>query len=98
MLRHMDLYYDCKTQNAYRLHKVATLSRISPHLKLKTLTTHILERTFPIEPEPRFQIIPTVIIVPQELVIRACTEEALRVIIGTCPDLIDNILCERMFK
>jgi len=69
MLRHVDLYYDRETQHAYCLYQIATLCRISPHLELETMTTHILKRAAPIEPESRLQIVPAVVIVPQELVI-----------------------------
>jgi hypothetical protein len=69
MLSHVDLYNDRETQHAYCLHQVATLCCISPHLELKTVTTHILERAAPVKPESRLQVVPAVVIVPQELVI-----------------------------
>jgi len=96
MLRHVDLYNDRENQNTYCLYQIATLCRISPHLELETMTTHILKRAAPIEPESRLQIVPAVVIVPQELVIWASTEKTLRVIVGTGPDLIDDVLGERM--
>jgi hypothetical protein len=77
MTCHMHLHNDCESKHTKCLNKIPGLCCMPPHLELKSMTAHSLQGPLLIESQPSLSIIPTMVIVPQQLVIRTCAEETL---------------------